>query len=534
MLVCALLNGCKNPLGGEDHRDSSFAPGGGGGTIVDGDDDDEDDGGGDTTPPNPPTSPQINAVWVTGNNPVSSPLFTWVNFGDADFQRAEVAVGTTVGGTQILSFQTSNTNTSHIFSNLNLTECFVTYYPSVRSVDTSGNISSIATVSTGFRYDNTLPTAVASVNIPANDGSPTQAPTANWSATPGVDNCGVSHYEIAIGYDANSDGIESDELENVMAWTEVPGGSATTSYQIQHGVDGFIFSGEFGRQYYTSIRVVDGAGLTSTVRTSAAWYTFYPSHISNLEVWLDGNDSSMHFQTNTCTMAATTVGTSVGCWKNKVSASHNAVQATAGAKPRVGNDGLVFDGVDDILTISSKTYTHNSNLSFMVLYKADTQTNDAGSCCRPIVSFSSNSTGLYPWVGLSRGNLVPANNFFHGWSGSAINPFPTSSGDMLLMSVLHNGTSARWNVFESGTQGATDVVISSYTSTAFNVGGDTVTAARKIKGEISEVLIFEKVLTQSEREKLEGYVACKYDLRDTLTVAHPYHDMVGANKTGCP
>ncbi|MEM7645389.1 MAG: hypothetical protein AAF203_00650 [Pseudomonadota bacterium] len=528
IFLSAILLSCKNPLGGQDSRDSEFSPGGGssgGGS-----------GSSDSTPPSAPSNLSLDARWVTGAAPVTSPVFSWTNPIDEDFSQAQVALGITIGGEELTPFTSSSTANSHSFTGLSLIECSQLYYASVQASDNSGNTSTVVSDLIGFRYDNTTPTAPASLSIPGFDGSSSSTVTVDWTATPGSDNCGNFHYEIALGYDDDSDGFDTGDQNNVIDWTDIPGGSATTSYQIQNGVDGFSFSAVFNRQYVTSIRAIDDAELSSTVTSSSPWATFSPDHLSGLALWFDGSDASTHFQDSGCAATpATTLSDPIGCWRDKSGGNHHAVQAGA-TTPSLGATGIVFDGDDDILTIGSKIYAANSDLTLFLLVETDTQSNNGSSCCRPILSWVSNSGGLFPWLGLTRGNLGPNNNLFHGWNGSGLSYIPTNPGDQIVVSATHDGSNSFWNAYSFGLQRVTNQAIpGSYSGTTnVNLGGDTSNVARRFGGEIYEVIVYESILNNSERQNVEGYLACKYGTRDQLDASHPYYNLVGTSVSGCP
>ncbi len=527
LVLSAVLCGCDNPLGDQDQRDSSFSPGGGGGGS----------GGGpvlDTTPPAPASTLALTSRWITGANPTDSPVFSWANPSD-DFEKAEVALGASLGGEEIFPFVASAATNSHTFQSINFIECSVTYFPSVRIVDAAGNLSSPVSETLGFRYDNTAPTPVGALSIPSWDGSNDRTVTVDWSASLGSDNCGIDHYEIALSYDSGNDGFDAGDFGNLIDWTTLPGGSTPTSYQIRDGIDGFSFTSTFDREYYVSIRIVDIAGLVSTPTHSSGWFTFSPTQISNLEMWFDGSNTASLYQDSGCsTTPATSPGDPVACWLDQSGMVNHSIQTTPSMRPLVGAKGLFFDGANDILTVATKSYTAASNLSIVLQYEADTQSTDGGSCCRPIVSFATNATGLYPWLGLTRGNFSPANNLFHGWVGSGLSYIPTSPGDPFVISATHNGAGALWNVWTSGTQQVLNQAISSITNTVFSVGGDINNPARRVRGEIYEVIVIEDIISIADREKLEGYLACKYATRNSLHPAHPYYDFLGANLAGCP
>jgi hypothetical protein len=525
--LCFLGTSCKNPLGDQDQRDTAFAPGGGG--SAGGSNQDVD-----TEAPDSPTSLSLSSRWVTGSNPASSPIFTWTNPID-DFASAEVALGLRLGGEELVPFQESQGTSSHTFTSLGLAECSITYYPSVKALDTAGNESTVVSETLGFRYDNSAPTSVGSVTIPGFDGNTTQTVTVDWSALPSTDNCGVDHYEIALSYDDESDGFDAGDVGNLINWSDVPGGSATTSYQIQDGVDGFSFSSTFEREYYISIRAIDEAGLSSAPTHSAGWYTFYPTQIAGLEVWLDGRDRSSQFQDVGCsTTPVVNNGDPVACWRDKSNQGNHATQNVGADQPTAGFSGVDFDGNDHVLTVPTKNYVTASDLTILLQFETDIQSNDGGSCCRPVLSFATASTGLYAWLGLTRGNLAPNNNLFHGWDGTGLNYMPTVPGDTFIISATHDGSNALWNVWTLGQQQVVNYAISNFTGTPLSIGGDVNNTARRFHGEIYEVMIVESILGTMDRQNLEGYMACKYDTRNTLDPSHPYYDLVGANKAGCP
>lgn len=526
LVLCLVLGGCDNPLGDQDQRDSSFTPGGGGsgggGVVI------------DTTPPGPALSLSLLSRWTTGPNPAESPLFSWNNPSE-DFESAEVALGVSLGGQEIIPFVESTATNSHTFESINLSQCSPTYYPSVRVLDAAGNLSPSASETLGFRYDNTNPLPVGAVTIPAWDAGNDRTVTVDWSSLPGSDNCGIDHYEIALSFDSGNDGFDTGDIGNIIGWSAVPGGNVTTSYQILDGVDGFSFTSTFNRQYYISIRVVDGANLASSPTHSMGWYTFYPTQIVGLEMWFDSSNPASLFQDNGCsTTPAVSPGAPVACWLDQSGMGNHSLQTTGGFQPLIGATGLFFDGIDDILTVATKTYTTSSDLSIILHYESDTQSTASGSCCRPIVSFATNSTGVYAWLGLTRGDFTPPNNLFHGWLGAGLGYVPTTPGDPFIISATHNGTAALWNAWSSGSQQVVNQAISSFTSTVFSVGGDIDNPARRVRGEIYEVIVIEDLINSSDREKLEGYLACKYSTRDSLDPTHPFYDFVGANLTGCP
>ena len=51
---------------------------------------------------------------------------------------------------------------------------------------------------------------------------------------------------------------------------------------------------------------------------------------------------------------------------------------------------------------------------------------------------------------------------------------------------------------------------------------------------MKEFIVYNRELTDPEKELLEGYYTCKWDTRDTLPISHAYYNATGTDNTGCP
>ena len=60
------------------------------------------------------------------------------------------------------------------------------------------------------------------------------------------------------------------------------------------------------------------------------------------------------------------------------------------------------------------------------------------------------------------------------------------------------------------------------------LGREDLTQSDFFKGDIAEVLVFNRFLTNSERQKVEGYLAHKWRATDTLVPGHPYEEIAPA------
>jgi len=224
----------------------------------------------DTTAPLEITNPTLASSWITGTLPINSPIFSWTN-PVADFSLAEVALGTTSLGTNVVNWTTSTNTNDHTFINLSgLTEC-IPYYPSARTVDAFGNTSTGISHSTGFRWDDTDPT-VPTMSSTDPDTTASTSPTTYW--TGGSDNCNLDHFEIAVSTTNSEAGI-------ISSWQDV-------ALNTSGVVTGLSLSS--GNTYYTIIKAIDAAGLVSSIDSISWVYVTPPDAITDLAISAEGID----------------------------------------------------------------------------------------------------------------------------------------------------------------------------------------------------------------------------------------------------
>lgn len=508
LFILVVACNSSNPLGDESSSDNNFNPGATSGTGSDEN---------DTTPP---------LIIGLSNDPSWTNSKTW-NWDCNEQCRYKY----TVDANPLTEPSSSYDGTTSTV----LSAGTGTFYLHVKALDASSNESETIHVST--LIDTTAPIFASAIDTTTFDSDLTTARTATW--TTGSDaHSGLAGYQIAIGYDDESNGFDTGDIGNTIDWTDVPGGTVL-SYQIQNAVDGFTVSFVADRVYYTSVRAVDNAGNTSAIQSSSAWTANFQPIIltsSNLSLWLDGADLTTTWQDVTCnTTQANLLGESIACWQDKSTGTNHVIQSVGASQPMVGLDGPDFDGADDFLQ-NNLAYTAASNLSIFFIFEFDTQSTDGGSCCRPIVSFVNNSSALFPWLGSTRGDYGPNDFLFFGWNGGPLNGFAAVIGDEYIFSATHDGTNDLWNAFSNGTNRTLNQAIpASYTGTTnFNIGGDSGNTARRFHGQILEVVVYESILSATDRQLVEGYLACKWDKRDQLDVTHPYYNATATNDSGCP
>ncbi|SVD31570.1 uncharacterized protein METZ01_LOCUS384424, partial [marine metagenome] len=177
----------------------------------------------------------------------------WAAFTEtvSGIQKYEYAIGSTNGGTNVLSWTDNDTATSVTKAGLSLTSGF-TYYVSVRATDNAGNVANVVT-SDGVIVDTEDPFVGNVTDSTAADLDWTRSTSSLTSTWMGFSDAlsGIQKYEYAIG--------DTSGGTNVLSWTD---NSTITSITNT----GLLLSN--GTTYYISVRAIDNVGNISTVATS--------------------------------------------------------------------------------------------------------------------------------------------------------------------------------------------------------------------------------------------------------------------------
>ena len=209
----------------------------------------------DTTAPSAPGAVNDGAgADITYTNSASQLSANWTAASDTQSGIAKYwyAIGTTAGGTNILTWTDNGTNTSVTKTGLSLTSGQI-YYFTVKA-ENGANAQSSALNSNGQLVDTTAPTSAGGVN----DGtgadvtyvnSSTQL-SANWTAASDAQS-GIAKYWYAIGTTAGG--------TNVTGWTDNNNVTSVTKAGL---------SLANGGTYYFTVKAENGAGLQSGVVNS--------------------------------------------------------------------------------------------------------------------------------------------------------------------------------------------------------------------------------------------------------------------------
>lgn len=249
-------------------------------------------------------------------------------------------------------------------------------------------------------------------------------------------------------------------------------------------------------------------------------------------LWLDADDAS----------TITTDGSgNVEQWNDKSGNGLNATQTNAGSRPFLqsaaqnGKDVIRFtnDNFD-----CGKTVANNAAFTIFAAARFDAlTTNDF-----PVVWSFETSNGS-PAIQLFATPLTGYAEYSFGSSGSqwVRGRFGTtaSSGASSLFGVTYNGqgstTLSNFKGFQNGGADSVSAAPNFATNTNATKIGSRSDGGIPMQGDIFEIIVLDFEASETDRQKIEGYLAHKWGLEANLPADHPYKSAaptIAANVSG--
>jgi len=261
---------------------------------------------------------------------------------------------------------------------------------------------------------------------------------------------------------------------------------------------------------------------------------FSPTDISGLQLWLDADDPRTLYSDTSGTTKATTDGTTVALWVDKSGNGRNTSQSTAASRPAIkaaftnGRNVLNFDGSNDTLTVPSSTSTFKflhstaSTVFIVVQYKATGTyrsyftTASSSAHVGYIIYTNTDNTTYLPWMaGGVGGSLVSANQ-------SVANYIDASQAYLVCcVSDPTNATAANRAIgYKNGTAPYKNNISTLTPSTANStydlaIGSEGNTYFANVY--IAEIVVYNALLTASQRIQVETYLNNKWGLWSSFT-----------------
>jgi hypothetical protein len=292
-------------------------------------------------------------------------------------------------------------------------------------------------------------------------------------------------------------------IGNIAEFLYYPGG--VTSSQRQQ-IEGYL-----AQKWGISATLPSPHPFKSIMPATSAH--FYPTDISGCSLWLDGADtsqvtfsSSTNVNTwidksgfnNNCSNQS--LGTTITYPGTKVNGL-NTVNFTAGCIRGAFNGSSVINTTDVTIFIVTVETAPNDNLRMFSLTTAANYQDD-----------TANTMIVY---------CAPGNYQLTFYRGGAIPTAYTVTQNVPFIYSLTqtSGTGSMW--LNGGSNRTASITTSAFAVTNYNIGTQYL-ANQNYTGLMCEVLVYKSLLTTSQRQQVEGYLAHKWGLTVSLPSTHPF------------
>ena len=246
--------------------------------------------------------------------------------------------------------------------------------------------------------------------------------------------------------------------------------------------------------------------LGSITKTTTTTATFLPTSITGCSLWLDAADPT--------TITGTT---NVSQWNDKSGSSRNVTQSTSGNQPTYSStsNAMVFNGnqylnIPNALAAITPTYTvfvvdrrASANVMFFV------GQHDAGSANSALI------------LGYNATNVSHHTTAYVADCQVTIPSYAGASEPMRINRYDYSGTTR--DTYINGGQYSTSQSFSNTltTWTNPNIGAGFSSSTYSYIGNLYEIIFYNNVLTTTQQQTVESYLAQKWSLTSSLPTGHP-------------
>ena len=235
-----------------------------------------------------------------------------------------------------------------------------------------------------------------------------------------------------------------------------------------------------------------------------------PTSIPGCQLWLDGTDPAG-------TGIVPAAGATVATWVDK---SGNGYNATAVGTPTYSNKGMLLTRASSqYFTLPNGTYPSGANpYSIFMAFNLVSYS---------VAGFIGAGDYSTTWGTIAvRGNASQSIQLY--WWGDSGNLLTTNTFTLNTPNILcTTGTSTARALYLNAQPPTTDTQTGPRNQlTTGNTIGRAYPADGTLDGYISEVLVYNSVLTTAQRQQVEGYLAWKWGLQASLPSTHPFYATV--------
>jgi len=346
---------------------------------------------------------------------------------------------------------------------------------------------------------------------------------------------GMNTTTIVTRQDTSSSGLMAGWQNGASIGSKSMGVTGETFTQLSLGVDypsgftGILYMSEViiynsvlstGQRQQVEAYLAWKYGLISSLasghpgRTLPSFSTvFSPKTISGLQMWLDGTDPN-------ATGVPPANGTTVSTWYDKSGNGYNATVASgkiAGTYSTANK--AIYCTASNTGYVTSYTAAPSLETMFVVFNNPSPSGNNNMVIGGP--QGARSLSGGYAGGGAGVGAVSYLNNEVT-WTGMASMPASTyTSGTTVIITGQVNGLTT--SISQNGGTIYSNTTASAFTAgTTTYLGTDYYSASYYYIGYEMEVIFYNSLLTLSQRQQVEGYLAWKWGLASSLPTTHPF------------
>lgn len=233
---------------------------------------------------------------------------------------------------------------------------------------------------------------------------------------------------------------------------------------------------------------------------------------SSLALWLDADDAS----------TITLNGSTVSQWRDKSGNSRHVNQATAANQPARTLSGLnsktvlTFNGTTTNLVSTAGTY--GTNISIFAVARQD-----GGSSYQRIVHIGSSADAV-GFFGSFNGNFATFFGNGTNWNDTNANTPTIATTSARVLGVVNPTSGSNATPYVDGTA-QNNKVGTMGTASGVVIGMSHIPANTQFwNGIVAEIVIINSAVTTETRQRIEGYLAWKWGLAESLPANHPYRN----------
>jgi len=246
-------------------------------------------------------------------------------------------------------------------------------------------------------------------------------------------------------------------------------------------------------------------------------YSFLPTNISDCQLWLDGADLSTLFTDSGGTTPVTASGQTVSYWKDKSTQANNATnsvnQPTVTYNAQNGLPVITFNGSQYLSLTPSKLPNGSTNFSYFFVVRT--------SSSAVQVFMANGTTVLNQMPQFYFNNYALVGDLF---GGSATSDGTTYNNKFVVATYTASSTFTGYDFDSTFSGAAASVTLNTGTTWALLGVSRVATPAFAFyfTGQIAEVIVYNRVVTTSEREQIQAYLGWKWDLEVSFTSGFTY------------